>query len=661
MILFPTLRPEFAPPRAAGRGGAPRPLAAPTPIAPGSVAGPSADGAAATSVVAAAEHGPVGARHHAARAPRAAPARRPAIAGLTALCGVLLLLTLIPFVHSRFDAARATRSGRCGCRSPATSCRCSSGLLLFLLADQLGKRKQRGLAGRRRCCSRVGAVAHVLKGPHPIALRALRRHAGRAHRLPAIDFRAPSDPPSLFRLVRFVPLYLRRRAGVRRRRAAGRSATASRPGLTLRRRAARRSFRRPRRRSTGPYTFRRRSSRCTSRRRWSRSASSAWSCLRCCCSGRWRARRRAHRGRLGARHALVHTYGWDTLAYFALRDDKSFFFSRDGEAFLAYTYIGGYALVVRRPDRRARVGRRTCSTSSSTMCEERAWTPGAARRPRGQHAAVRRRAGFSAFYLGDEAIIDCRRFTLEGAARKSLRRRRPPRRAHLPLPDDRASRTPRPRWSTQLNAISARWRGKHPERGFTMSLSQDVVGDGAQPRVPAVRRARRARRPRRVPAPRARLRAVVRLHARPHAPRPGRAQRHDRVPHRLDRPRRCASAGVARLSMNFAMWGRLFADDVPFTRPPAGRPAGRRACSTRSSRSSRCTTSTRSSTPSGSPACSSTAAARTCRGSGLLYAGAEGFLAVPVIGDLLVPKTVGGVEFALRAALGTPARDRSAP
>ena len=47
----------------------------------------------------------------------------------------------------------------------------------------------------------------------------------------------------------------------------------------------------------------------------------------------------------------MHTYGWDTLAYFALRDDKSFFFSRDGEALLAYTYIGGYALVVGRPDR----------------------------------------------------------------------------------------------------------------------------------------------------------------------------------------------------------------------------------------------------------------------------------------------------------------------
>ena len=48
---------------------------------------------------------------------------------------------------------------------------------------------------------------------------------------------------------------------------------------------------------------------------------------------------------------LVHQYGWDTLAYFALRDDKNFFFffffffSSDGEAMIAYTFVGTYALV----------------------------------------------------------------------------------------------------------------------------------------------------------------------------------------------------------------------------------------------------------------------------------------------------------------------------
>src|SRR5438132_12892775 len=38
-----------------------------------------------------------------------------------------------------------------------------------------------------------------------------------------------------------------------------------------------------------------------------------------------------------------------------------------------------------------------------------------------------------------------------------------------------------PRLVRELNAISARWRGKAPERGFTMSLSQDIQGQGANP------------------------------------------------------------------------------------------------------------------------------------------------------------------------------------
>ena len=42
---------------------------------------------------------------------------------------------------------------------------------------------------------------------------------------------------------------------------------------------------------------------------------------------------------------LVHQYGWDTLAYFALRPDKSVFFSSDGEAMVPYAYLRGHALV----------------------------------------------------------------------------------------------------------------------------------------------------------------------------------------------------------------------------------------------------------------------------------------------------------------------------
>ena len=50
-------------------------------------------------------------------------------------------------------------------------------------------------------------------------------------------------------------------------------------------------------------------------------------------------------------------HGADSLAYFALRRDKSYFFSPSGSSFLAYRVIGGTALVAGDPigePRRAR-------------------------------------------------------------------------------------------------------------------------------------------------------------------------------------------------------------------------------------------------------------------------------------------------------------------
>src|SRR5205814_3385176 len=50
------------------------------------------------------------------------------------------------------------------------------------------------------------------------------------------------------------------------------------------------------------------------------------------------------RDRLRA-HELVRRFGTDTLAPFALRQDKAFFFAEDGDAFLAYRVVGGVAIV----------------------------------------------------------------------------------------------------------------------------------------------------------------------------------------------------------------------------------------------------------------------------------------------------------------------------
>src|SRR3712207_368701 len=153
-------------------------------------------------------------------------------------------------------------------------------------------------------------------------------------------------------------------------------------------------------------------------------------------------------------------------------------FSRDGEAFLAYTYLGGYALVSGDPIG-ARESVPRVLDEFLALCDERAWTP-ALLAAREASMPLYSSRGFSAFYLGDEAVIDCRRFGLEGPGRKGLRAavRRVGRTHRFRLV---AEADAPPALVDQLNAISARWRGKHPERGFTMSLSQDVRGAGADP------------------------------------------------------------------------------------------------------------------------------------------------------------------------------------
>ena len=335
---------------------------------------------------------------------------------------------------------------------------------------------------------------------------------------------------------------------------------------------------------------------------------------------------------------LVHTYGWDTLAYFALRDDKSFFFARDGEAFLAYTYLGGYALVAGDP-----IGRRGSVVAVLdeflAYCAERGWNP-ALLAAREASMPLYSSRGFTAFYLGDEAIIDCRTFTLEGGARKSPRSavRRVGRTYRFQMiAESQAS----PRLVGQLNAISERWRGKSPERGFTMSLSQDIVGAGANPEfLLCIALAEDG-------TPGGFLRVVP-------AYGPSFGYTLDLMRHDPDAPNGMTeflisstalglgARGVARLSMNFAMWGRLFADDVPFS---GAQRAARWAVALLNPffQIKSLHDFNQKFGPEWMPRVLAYRHAADLPRVGLLYAGAEGFLAVPGLGELLVPRSVGGV------------------
>ena len=128
--------------------------------------------------------------------------------------------------------------------------------------------------------------------------------------------------------------------------------------------------------------------------------------------------------------------------------------------------------------------------------------------------------GLHGIYLGDEAIIHCDRFTLEGGEMKPVRSAvsRVGKRARFKLIRESDAG---PELVRRLNEISAAGAGTSEERGFTMELGRDVEGD--DPDFLLGDGARRAREhPVGLPAARALLRRGPRLLARPDAPQPRR-------------------------------------------------------------------------------------------------------------------------------------------
>ena len=268
--------------------------------------------------------------------------------------------------------------------------------------------------------------------------------------------------------------------------------------------------------------------------------------------------------------ALVDEWGWDTLAPFALRGDRSWFFSSDGRAMIAYGYLGGFALGSGDP-----IG----DPASVPLvvdefiehCRHHGWQPAflAAREIDVPFYAER---GFRDFYLGDEAVLDCRRFDLDGPGmgpvRQSVRRVESGHRFEL-----LSEATAGPELAARLNEISVRWRKGSDERGYTMAMSQEVGGSDPD-RLLAVAWAVPTE-PGGAEVPVGFLRLIP----------VGRADGEFGRGYTLDLMRRVPEAangiveylvartvqelddrGVRRLSLNFAAFSRLLDDDVQHTR-----------------------------------------------------------------------------------------------
>ncbi|NNN03984.1 MAG: DUF2156 domain-containing protein [Acidimicrobiaceae bacterium] len=114
---------------------------------------------------------------------------------------------------------------------------------------------------------------------------------------------------------------------------------------------------------------------------------------------------------------IVRRHGRGTLDYFALRDDKQFYFFRD--SLVAYAVYGGVALV--SPDPIGPEAERIEVFSAfRTYAESRGWSV-AITGAGADWLSLYHAAGMHSIYIGDEAIVDTTTFSLDGGKMKGLR------------------------------------------------------------------------------------------------------------------------------------------------------------------------------------------------------------------------------------------------
>jgi lysylphosphatidylglycerol synthetase-like protein (DUF2156 family) len=165
---------------------------------------------------------------------------------------------------------------------------------------------------------------------------------------------------------------------------------------------------------------------------------------------------------------IVRRWGGDTLSYFALRDDKRWWFY--GESVVAYAVIGGVCLVSPDPigpaDEHAEVWR-----EFHHFADEHGW-PVAVMGAGEEWLDTYRSAGMRDLYIGDEAVVDCQTFKLEGGEMKGLRQavNRIAKYGYRMEFYDPARVGPDLR--AQLRGVMAQNRRGEAERGFSMTLGR---------------------------------------------------------------------------------------------------------------------------------------------------------------------------------------------
>jgi lysyl-tRNA synthetase, class II len=166
--------------------------------------------------------------------------------------------------------------------------------------------------------------------------------------------------------------------------------------------------------------------------------------------------------------SLVRAHGTDTLSFFKLRADKHYFFGHDRRAFLGYRIENGVLLVSGDP-----VG--PDDAIADLLLQLRAFAEirglklgavGASERSCAHYEEL----GLRSMYLGDEAVVELERFSLEGRAirkvRQSVSRLA---KAGYGVELDELSELD-PATVEQVDRVLERGRHGAPERGFSMAM-----------------------------------------------------------------------------------------------------------------------------------------------------------------------------------------------
>jgi lysyl-tRNA synthetase class 2 len=176
----------------------------------------------------------------------------------------------------------------------------------------------------------------------------------------------------------------------------------------------------------------------------------------------------AHLAERERARALIALCGGGTLDYFALRDDKDWFFSE--HSVVAHSVRRGVCLVSPDPIGPA-AERAEVWGDFMGFAERHGWSVAVVGASE-EWLPIYESTGMRALYLGDEAVVECQAFTLEGHARKSLRGAHGRvQRAGFTAGFARIAEIDAPTRAA-LEEIAGGGRRGEVERGFSMTLSR---------------------------------------------------------------------------------------------------------------------------------------------------------------------------------------------